>query len=293
MNTSHTATLEAQTAGLAAIRLSGADAETFLQGQLTQDITRVTPDSPQLAGWNNAKGRLLCIVTALSWQKDIWLILPSALRDSVQKRLGMFVLRAAVKIDAPDVSINLNNEPDNSDISYCFEKNNSLYFCVSAGAHMVLTHGAGDNAIETNKATEADWRRTNITNGIPTIWPTSSESFVPQMVNLDMLDAISFSKGCYVGQEIVARTQNLGRIKRRMYGFSAAPTLQVHPGDKLFLNGREAGEIVDAVTNSDETNLLAVTRIEQSQEAFYLDADCTTLPVKQRTLPYAVPTTLD
>ena len=85
MNTSHTATPEAQTAGLAAIRLSGADAETFLQGQLTQDITRITPDSPQLAGWTNAKGRLLCIFTALSWQKDIWLILPSALRDSVQK----------------------------------------------------------------------------------------------------------------------------------------------------------------------------------------------------------------
>ena len=111
------------------------------------------------------------------------------------------------------------------------------------------------------------------------------------MLNLDMLDAISFSKGCYVGQEIVARTQNLGRIKRRMYGFSADPTLQVHPGDKLFLDGREAGEIVDSVTSSDETNLLAVTRIEQSQEAFYLDADITTRPVKQRALPDAVPPT--
>ncbi len=279
--------------GLAAIRVGGPEAENFLQGQLTQDVSRLTESRPMLAGWANAKGRLLCVATLLAWQDAIWLVLPQALLTATSNRLRMFVLRADVSIDTPSVKIGIAEQrsdkiPDNNNISYCYLKGNFIVFRCNGGPVLSLSQGDDDAAI----ATEEDWRAANIRAGIPTIWPDTLESFVPQMLNLDLLDGISFTKGCYVGQEIVARTQNLGRIKRRMYGFSGGADLTAQPGDPVFLDGRESGQVVDAISSASGSELLAVVRIDQCEQDYSLD-EAGKYRLRQRPLPYPVPQSLD
>ena len=281
---------------LGAIKVTGADAREFLQGQLTQDLAAVAANQPLLAGWASAKGRLLSIMQVLAWDEAIYLVMPEALCASVVSRLQMFVLRADVSLELSTLSIALNadTKPDNlhkeKDLNYCFVDNNILYFRCQGGPQLALYN---PELAELAPTTETrDWRSDCITAGIPTIFPGTQERFVPQMVNLDLLNGISFTKGCYVGQEIVARTQNLGRIKRRMYGFSCSKAVAVDPGDSIYLAGKEAGQIVDSVVNDELTQLLAVVRIDQCDELFSLDL-AQQYPLIRIELPYQVPTELD
>ncbi len=275
--------------GIRALRVTGTDAREFLQGQLTQDMQLVRPAEPQLAGWTSAKGRLLWAGPVLEHDNAFWLITPASIAASVRQRLSMFVLRAAVQIELPEAHAQIDfNPPDKETVTYCYNKGNSANFRIGNGPAMQFQPGvAADPASD-----EAEWRRAHVLSGTPTIWAQTQEAFVPQMLNLDLLDAISFSKGCYVGQEIVARTQNLGRIKRRMYGFRTAAGAGAAAGQKLFLDGRESGQIVDAVEHEGETRLLAVISIEQCHAEFRLDeSGANTL--SRADLPYAVPETLD
>jgi folate-binding protein YgfZ len=276
-------------AGITALRVSGADAREFLQGQLTQDMNRVEPARPQLAGWTSAKGRLLWAGPLLDHDGAFWLITPAALAAGIRQRLSMFVLRAAVELELPEAHVLPDsNPPDKESINYCIVKDNYIAFRIGGGPALRLWPGLPGDPV----ADEAEWRRAHVLSGTPTIWAETQEAFVPQMLNLDLLGAISFSKGCYIGQEIVARTQNLGRIKRRMYGFTSTSGTQVAAGDKLFLDGREAGQVVDAIAHEGQTQLLAVVAIEQCNAVFSLDADGTQ-PLMRVGLPYAVPESLD
>ena len=108
------------------------------------------------------------------------------------------------------------------------------------------------------------------------------------MLNLDLLDAISFTKGCYVGQEIVARSQNLGRIKRRMYAFSANSKLQLQPGQAVYSGSETVGQIVDSVADGDRTTMLAVIRIPDLNNKLSVAEEGDNF-LQRLTLPYEVP----
>jgi folate-binding protein YgfZ len=273
-----------------ALRITGKDAPGFLQGQLTQDLNRLTPANPLLTGWANAKGRLLCVATLLSWGEATWLVVPQILSDPILSRLRMFVLRADVTIDAPPVTLHMvENKSEIVDTNYCIERDNCIEFRAASGPRLRLSRDRTEAAAAN---TGQAWRSANILAGIPTVWPATSETFVPQMLNLDLLDAIGFDKGCYVGQEVVARTQNLGRIKRRMYGFTAPEGSGAVPGGKVYHAGRECGRIVDAADTGEQTEILAVIRIVESALELALDP-AGTLRLRQRELPYPVPRKLD
>jgi folate-binding Fe-S cluster repair protein YgfZ len=111
------------------------------------------------------------------------------------------------------------------------------------------------------------------------------------MLNLDLLNGISFTKGCYVGQEIVARTQNLGKIKRRMYGFTNRDGDISQPGDPVYAGGQAVGEVVDAVCSASQNELLAVVRIEAINSDLSLDQEGKH-QLLRRELPYTVPESL-
>ncbi|MEC9376046.1 MAG: hypothetical protein VYA80_06705 [Pseudomonadota bacterium] len=274
---------------IGSIRISGDDSLNFLQGQLTQDLGGLSENSPLMSGWANSKGRLLCVTFLISWKKSIWMILPESIQESVANRLKMYVLRSKVKIDIANSNITISNkEPEFSSSKYCFEKENKIFFRTKIGTGLCLDLNH-QQTLEENKSLD-DWRLANIEAGIPSVWPTTTETFVPQMLNLDLLGAISFEKGCYVGQEIVARTQNLGRIKRRMYRFICSTSQDAYPGDKIYLDGKESGEIVDAIRVPATKNieLLAVIPINQSKEKFHLDSSGET-ELKNGNLPYEVP----
>jgi folate-binding protein YgfZ len=269
-----------------ALRISGSERISFLQGQLTQDLTLLRPEAPLLAGWNSAKGRLLCICMLADWQESTWMLLPSELAPEVARKLGMYVLRADVRIETSPLSVTLTGsiQTDNNDVNHCYMDD---YFQIKTAPGASLT--VGDKAV--TELTSGDWRRQHILNGVPWVWHETTEQFVPQMLNLDLLGAISFTKGCYVGQEIVARTQNLGRIKRRMYGFRTSHTELIAPGTTVFAGTNNVGQVVDAVPGANSTDLLAVIRIEALAEKLTVQ-DPNGILLQPVALPYEVPETI-
>ena len=271
---------------LKAIRVSGTDRIEFLQGQFTHDLGLLAPGQPLLAGWNSPKGRLFFVSWLADWQDAVWFVVPAAQAEAVAKRLGMFVLRADARVEISELPVHLlaNNSSDESAITDCFYDEKYLRITLDGGGWQIGGEAEG--------AGEADWRRANIRAGRPVIWPETSEDFVPQMVNLDLLGGISFTKGCYVGQEVVARTQNLGRIKRRMYRFTTSAGPVPAPGEVIKCDDRGAGKIVDAAPSADGdgVELLAVIRIESLQDQLSLEDG---RDLQQAPLPYDVPETVD
>jgi folate-binding protein YgfZ len=194
------------------ILVSGADAFDFLQAQLSNDLRRLDHDDRLLSAWCNPKGRVICMVTISRDDAGYRLVLPTELADGVLTRLTMFRFRAKVEFE------------------------------LSAATPADLGIG---NDVDT-------WLMENLRAGRAEIWQAQSEEFTPHMLNLDLLDAVSFDKGCYPGQEIVARTHYRGTSKRRTHRFTS--TEPVTPGDKVSDGERDIGEVLNAIG----TDLLAV-----------------------------------
>ena len=203
------------------ILVSGADAFGFLQAQLSNDL-RLLEKRPEIpAAWCNPKGRVICIVRIRRNEGGYLLLLPAELAEAVLKRLTLFRFRSKVTFEHAAAS-------------------------------------PGDLGIEGD--TDA-WLLGNLRAGRPEVWQAQSEEFTPHMLNLDLLGAVSFDKGCYPGQEIVARTHYRGATKRRTHRFRAARP--VSPGDKVSDGERDVGEVLNAIG----TDLLAVIPSERADDA--------------------------
>jgi folate-binding protein YgfZ len=288
---------------LRVIRLQGTDRLSFLQGQLTQDTSLLSVEHPLLTGWTTAKGRLRCLGWLVDWQDSCWLILPGSLIADISQQLKMYVLRADVQIDCPDIPLAVKPRasvealipidvlPNNKSIGDCYISGKLLLISLNAIPDYVLVLGEVGGG-ETAQPDWSEWRYRSVLAGIPSVWPQTSDSFIPQMLNLDLLAGISFSKGCYVGQEIVARTQNLGRIKRRMYRFSCATNLAPAPGAAVYSDGSKVATVVDAVAQGGHTELLVVVPMDKLPNPLTLDAEGK-LKLDRCELPYLVPEQLN
>lgn len=225
---------------LGLMAFSGDDAAVFLHGQLTSDVEHLGLHEARLAGYCSPKGRLLA--TALMWRGAQGIVLEVArdLQAVVQKRLQMYVLRAKVKVvDITDDFVVLGVGGLDADVSLTqwFSSLPSIPYAKVDGPagilirvadgfglprYQVITTPADAMAMWpalTARLCPADtnlWRSTEIAAGIPHITLPTQEKFVPQMVNLEAIGGVNFKKGCYPGQEIVARSQYLGKLKRRM-----------------------------------------------------------------------------
>ena len=197
----------------ALIAISGDDATTFLQGQLTNDVAALKPGEAQWTGWCSPKGRLIASMLLAKRPDGYLAMLPGELAPAIAKRLSMFVLRAKVKV--ADVSAHYERvgligpgRPELGSIE------------VGRDVHVAIAP-PGDPGLASLRstftaATAEDWNLALIRAGIPTVVAATQEEFVPQMANFDLIGAVSFHKGCYTGQEIVARTQYRGILKKRM-----------------------------------------------------------------------------
>ena len=274
-----------------ALRVTGDDRRDFLQGQLTHDIDELTPERSLIAGWANAKGRLLMTTQLIDWQDAIWFAVPARIADRICQRLKMFVLRAQAVIECTEVEVigvldgSGAVEPA-PEPGACLASDRYCATRLSADPQRILIIGNTDTDTSTG---DLDWNLQNIRTGMPVIDEGSWELFVPQMVNLDLLGAISFTKGCYVGQEIVARTQNLGRIKRRMFRFLCSTPVDLQPGDTIHGTTGGAGRVVASARTDDHTELLAVVSLTEVNAPLFVDPD-RSLPLELATLPYDVPT---
>ena len=186
--------------------VAGDDATAFLQAQLTQDLDRVQAGGgPCLAAWCNPKGRAIALFRLRRLGRTWRLALPDAMSATVKQRLETFRFRARFSIG--------------------------------------IEAATADDLDIVGRPTEAEWRSQLVADGIPVLEAGQTDRFTPHMLNLDLIGAVSFDKGCYPGQEVVARTHYRGATKRRMKRFFS--TASIRPGDKLQANGRDAGEVVN------------------------------------------------
>ncbi len=221
------------------VRVHGADAQAFLQGQLSNDIREVTPERSQLSAWCTPKGRMLAIFRVFRRGEEYFLQLPAPLQPEIVRRLRMYVLRARVVVESAGeefVRIGLSGPNARRILSGTdravpeapngVTHDGPLTILFLPGPHprfQLIVPAAEAPGLWDRLATVARpvgtdaWAWLNIRAGLPEILPGTVEEFVPQMANLDLLQGVSFTKGCYPGQEIVARVKYLGRIKQRMF----------------------------------------------------------------------------
>ena len=267
------------------IRASGKDAFEFLNKQLSNDLKDVSEDTSQFSAYCSPKGRLYCTFHIFMRDGDYLLRTTSTTLASTLNRLRLFVLNADVALDEEKLLCGialigphgayLLNEVGLPAPAEVFNISRKEQYTVirSPGVceryeiyapHRELAAAWTSLSPLTNPSTGV-WRLYDIFSGIPNIYPQTSELFVPQMVNLDLTDALSFSKGCYPGQEVVARTHYLGKLKRRMYRLSSSSS-EPAPGDAVFVSDysteQPSGEIVDACKLPDgKSECLAALRI--------------------------------
>ncbi len=292
------------------IAFSGEDAQTFLHGQITNDLNGLTQDQAVFAGYCSAKGRLLANFLVVRHAGDLLVLLPQSIRETVQKRLAMFVLRAKVQLrDAsPEwVVLGLSGPGAGRLLETALGSVPTHVFGVAQSSKATVVR-LGDErydilvdpetapslwqtlAADANPVGARVWDWIMVNAGVPTILPATQDQFVPQMANMEVLHGISFQKGCYPGQEIVARSQYLGKLKRRMY--LAHTEAGTEPGAELYspdLPGQPCGTVANACpAPGGGTDLLAVmqTSCYEGGEVHLGDAQGARLDFRR--LPYAL-----
>lgn len=245
---------------LGLLRFHGPDAAAFLQGQLSNDIESLAVGATQLAGYHSPQGRVIALLRLTRVAPgEILAQLPQELVEPVAQRLRRYVLRSKLAIDVLDAA----------------------------------AAASGATCTDATRSRPAD-----IAAGLPQVYAATSEQFVAQMLNLDCIGAVSFSKGCYTGQEVIARAHYRGRVKRRMQRFvttaadaSAAPPLA--PGVSIQLRDGRRLDVVDAAARTDgRIEFLAVAPLEVAAAAEPAAAGVDAPPLldcEQLPLPYALP----
>ena len=277
----------------------GAEAQSFLHNQLTCDVAALASGQSTFGSYCTPKGRVLA--TFLLWRRgdDFFMQLPATLREPIQKQLSKYVLRAKVKV--ADVT------SDWTLIGVAGKDSTALVQRVASGETMIKLPGDRHEiaaprekaqvilralASEAEKVEPGYWDWLDIRAGVPKILPATQEAFVPQMVNLDLIGGVSLTKGCYPGQEIVARMHYRGTLKQRMYLASIAGPVVPQPGDKLYspdFGEQACGTIVNAARSPEGgSDVLAVIQIASAEKG---DVHWKTLDVpalKFMHLPYSV-----
>ncbi len=270
---------------LSVVSCRGPDAEAFLQGQLTSDVARLG-DATQLAACATPQGRVLAILRLKRSADAIHALLPATLAAPLVARLRKFVLRSRVEISEldgwsvtwTDGLPDLHGDPaefGDSSPPIAFEFPDRR----SALARPIVA------PVNADPAAESLWRAADIAAGLPELTQATSGQFVPQMLNLDLLGGISFTKGCYTGQEIVARTQNLGRIKRRTFRYGVRADEPPEPLTALHHDGGKVGEVLMGSRVEGGVELLAVVALDARDRPLRTSTGHTAVPLP---LPYPV-----
>jgi len=303
------------------LSLSGKDAAKLLQGQATCDILGLPPGQTTLGAFCTAKGRAYALFRALRTEDRVFLLLSVELLETVRHRLSRYVMRSDVKIE--DVSsdwaviglfgpysdaalhalglpslVQDNEAEGQSGLVASFyairipdPESPRILVLADAAKAGGISRFMESHGLERVEATR--WTLEDIRAGIPSITTATVEEFVPQMLNLDVLNGISFNKGCYTGQEIVARTHYLGQLKRRMFRLEGAGSPAPLPGEAIFRQGEETqvgGMVVSAaMTPEGGFELLAVLNRATAEEAGVQFKSTSGQALSVSALPYALP----
>lgn len=298
------------------IKASGEDVRDFLQGQFSNDIKQVSESHSQISAYCNPKGRMLANFRIFKWGDDYYLRLPNEVIAPTLQRLRMYILRSRAELtDVSDTLVRIGYYGLQADAklrSIIATIPNEVDACISEKDLKVLRvpglkprfeiYGSVEalqpiwNQLIANDATPvgaAHWSLLDILSGIPNVLPQTREAFVPQMANMDLVDGLSFRKGCYPGQEIVARMRYLGTLKRRMYRLHLDSEIVPQPGDEIFVKDDQRhqpiGKIVDAQAYPEGgCEALAVLQIHEAQNAILQLGSQQEVEISLTALPYAL-----
>lgn len=240
---------------LSIIEVQGIDAAIYLQGQLTNDIKDLADKSFQLSAHLNNKGRILANFIITSPQENLYYLITD--KDNAIKilpRLKMFILRSKVTMNILDINISLNYQKIEN--THQIELIKNTYLTISINK---LTNDENNN----------QWHHFLVENNIPLIYVNSAEKIIPQQVNFEIIGGVNFKKGCYTGQEIVARTHYLGKVKRRLVKFSTSSLPRI--GQQIFspvIDNQEVGFIVDFYQGNQQFIGLASLQLDYLDSSF-------------------------
>jgi folate-binding protein YgfZ len=243
---------------LGVLRFTGADALTFLQGQLSNDTQRLADGTALLAAYSSAQGRVVALIYLLPHSSGVLAILPRDILHPTLERMRKFILRAKVRIEDLSDSWAVAGQFDSQPSSHYVERDG---VGIAPVGHDSTRSWVICPADAQTPSIEDAWRLADIRAGLPQIYAATSEAFVAQMLNLDLLDGISFTKGCYTGQEIIARTQHLGRIKRRLFHLRL-PAGDWAIGNPVSLVDGRQGRLIEVGQTHDGIEALAVLNVE-------------------------------
>ena len=267
------------------IRFSGEDTQGFLHNQLTCDVEALAPGRSTYGAYCTPKGRVLASFLLWRAEDGFFMQLPSSLREPIQKQLSKFILRAKVKATDATAEWTLAGVMGTGAealIQRAAGKTPQAVHEVAQTASGMTIRLPGDRfqvvaardkaqavlealASGADKSDPEAWQQRIIRAGVPVILPATQEAFVPQMINLDLLGGVSYDKGCYPGQEIVARMHFRGTLKQRMVLANIASVERPEPGDKLYspaFGEQACGTVVNATRAAEGGHdLLAVVQI--------------------------------
>jgi hypothetical protein len=219
------------------LTISGEDAGELLQGQMTQDVRKLEDEKIHITSFCNVQGRVIASAFIQERNEQYDLILSSEIIDDLENHLQRYILRSKVLIEQSDEKTFGAYKSDiHEDSKECRSLKND--------PKRVLTLSSQVPESIDNFITSEEWIRCDIENSIAIIYKESTEKFIPQMLNLDILDAVSFSKGCYTGQEVVARVQHRGKIKQRMFKFKTENEDLISHGSEIHHESKKVGTVV-------------------------------------------------
>ena len=296
------------------LKISGADAASFLQSQFTNDVTQINDDTGQLNAYCSPKGRTLALFILFQQGDNFFLSLPADVLPSLLKRLKMFVLMSKVEIEncsdttvsfgltgsdckrllenagvgVPSDDYAVKHSEGLSVIKLTAPDNTRRYQLLGSAAALIpMWERLLPNC---QKVTSNRWELDNILTGIPAVTTDIVDAYIPQMLNLDLINGLSFTKGCYPGQETVARTRYLGKQKRRTY-LLTFDSAAVAAGTKVMdEDDNTAGQIISvALWGQNQYCALAVLNSDAVEEGGLTIDNDKKSSVSQLAMPYEIP----
>ncbi len=272
---------------LGVLTVAGKDAAKLLQGQITCNINDVTETKSSLGALCNPKGRAITTFLLVKKSDDYLLILPKELLEPVKKRLQMYVLRADVTLtdssdelcliglSYSDTRMNESSSPEslfattqqeNISVNLSPDRSRCLIIAEADNARRFWAEQVSQQGFQPEDSEQ--WRYLDIISGIPWLTTETSEEFIPQMLNLDKLGGISFTKGCYTGQEIVARTHYLGKAKRAMFLAECDASVPPEPNSTIIDDSacteQDIGKVLSAQSRKNICKMLIVLQISDA-----------------------------
>lgn len=263
---------------LSCIKVTGSDASTFLQGQISCDVNNLNESKSFFSAFCNAKGRTITTLIVVKTTSGFLLILPAELIDKVTKKLQMYILRSDVQLKnmSDELCISGVNTQSSDTLDFAptepfsIYQNNNIYikFPLHSHRYLVISDPAQAIALWTDLTTNGNflvnttqtWAAKDISAGIPWLTLETTEQFIPQMLNIDKLGGISFNKGCYTGQEIIARTHYLGKAKRELFLAYCDKVENITTDTQIITDNNEqvVGKILCLQNDGQQTKLLTV-----------------------------------